>query len=219
MKPALSNWKLKRGKVVRIGGGLSDIVRLTDHHSSFTTVRPCYIFMRMNGSTGHTDTFFEASEEDLKHFLLNNQIPGMPERFSETSPEDDIERYTQELTAICTKIAVLEQYAELRKERERAVKNKASKASKAAKEQEALEMYEDVEVGDIVKIVGVRNATYQHRLVTEKGNGSFTGIQYCRSYDRKNQVYSWKRGDHMTTTMASKIRKVIKKEEHGIDFP
>ena len=219
MNKPLAYWQLEPGMVVRTGGGPSDIVRLVAKTPRYTTRDTEYDVVKMNGSKKTEKLFFEPTEDDLRKFLLDNQIPGMPDNFSETNPQGDIDRLEQEIADIQVKLQVIKQYAKLRKEREAAVKRKAAKASKKDKEAQALEMFEDVEVGDLVRVVGTRNPLYPWRQVISKDDSQFSGVQYAKIRDRKNDRWVWKMGSHMTTTMANKIREVVKQAEHGLDFP
>lgn len=74
-------------------------------------------------------------------------------------------------------------------------------------ETEAIQMFKRVELGDIVRVTGVRNAQYPYREVTSKQSDQFTGWQMRYMRDG-----TWQRGSEHTTHMSNKIRAFVRAE-------
>lgn len=98
-------------------------------------------------------------------------------------------------------------------QRDRAIQARRSKAAK--KSREALQykgeqLAEQVRVGDIVRVVGVRNTKYNYRLVTSITETSISGWQMGRT-----RTGTWFAGPEHTTMQTKNIREVFK--DHGYE--
>lgn len=102
--------------------------------------------------------------------------------------------------------------ARLREERWKKNQVESAKRSKAAAERkkkleaEGEKLFDKIQIGSIVKVDGVRNRKYQHRIVVEidKKFRQFTGRQMAFKKDG-TVIY----GNEFPTHMANKIRKIV----------
>jgi len=94
---------------------------------------------------------------------------------------------------------------------ERRAKSDARQKKIHLQEKVALELFKQVEPGDFVRIVGMRNSKWNYRRVDKINSswytGTFTGMQA-----RLTKYGTFVIGDHSTTTGGTKVREVIKKD-------
>lgn len=115
-----------------------------------------------------------------------------------------------QLTTLLTKVkhhhATAYRNHRIEMEKLRRIKTERDAERRKLQEKESEELFRTLQIGDIVKVRGIRNTTYPYRRVDRIDSGSFSGMQLRRLKDG-----TYVEGNQFTTHMSNKIVEIVQK--------